>query len=97
MDRLVWRLAGIVGVDPGPLTLRELMLMADARSREAWGHTSSLLALIANVNRDPKRSRPYKASQFNPHLAPRRHRAPVSVGRLTDEIVKVAEQKMRGR
>jgi hypothetical protein len=45
--------SGVFGVDPGPLTLRELLWMAEARAREAWAHTSAVLALIANVNRDP--------------------------------------------
>jgi hypothetical protein len=33
------------------LTLRELVWMAEARQRDAWGRTSTLLAMIANVAR----------------------------------------------
>lgn len=55
------------GINPGPLTLRELLWMADARGRESWAHTSAILALIANVNRNPKKTRPYKPSDFDPH------------------------------
>ena len=51
--RVVYELAGVIGVDPGPLTLRELLWMSEARAREAWAHTSAGLALIANVNGDP--------------------------------------------
>ena len=40
--------------------------MAEARQRYAWTHTSSLLALIANTNRDPKKHRPFKPSDFDP-------------------------------
>ena len=29
--RLIWQLAGVVGLDPGPFTLRELVWMADAK------------------------------------------------------------------
>ena len=61
-----WRLAGIAGVDPGPLTLRELGLMADGRAKFEWGIASSLMALLANLNRDPKRGKPLKPSDFNP-------------------------------
>lgn len=43
--------------------------MAEARGREAWAHTSAILALIANVNRDPKRTRPYKPGDFDPYSA----------------------------
>ena len=41
--------------------------MAEAKSKESWAHTSTVLALIANVNRDPKKSRPFKPADFNPH------------------------------
>ena len=60
-------MAGIIGLDPGPLTLRELLLMAESRSQENWAHTSAILALVANVNRDPKKSRAFKPADFNPH------------------------------
>jgi len=40
--------------------------MCEAHMDERWSHTSSLLALIANVNRDPKKTGPFKASDFHP-------------------------------
>lgn len=40
----------MAGVDPGPLTLRELLWMSEARGRFAWEQTASLLAKIHNVN-----------------------------------------------
>jgi len=43
--------------------------MAEARGRESWAHTSAILALIANVNRDPKKTRPFKPSDFDPYSA----------------------------
>lgn len=43
--------------------------MAEAHGREAWGRTSAVLALIANVNRDPKKTRPFKPSDFDPYSA----------------------------
>ncbi len=50
---------------------------AVARGRAAWAHTSSVLAMIANVNRDPKRSRPFQPADFDPHpLADRDERLP---------------------
>ena len=42
--------------------------MAEGRAKDAWQHTSSLLALIANVNRDPKKTKLFKPSDFNPTL-----------------------------
>ena len=41
--------------------------MAEARSRQRWAHTSSLLALLANAHRDPKKNRPFTPADFNPH------------------------------
>jgi len=43
--------------------------MAEARGRDNWAHTSAILALVANVNRDPKKTRPYKPSDFDPYSA----------------------------
>lgn len=41
--------------------------MVEGRNAEAWSHTSSVLALIANVNRDPKKRRAFKPADFNPY------------------------------
>jgi hypothetical protein len=54
-------------VNPDPLTLRELLAMAEAKSRDNWNHTSAILALIINVNRDPKKQRAVKPKELNPH------------------------------
>jgi hypothetical protein len=54
-------------VNPDPLTLRELLAMAEAKSRDNWNHTSAVLALIINVNRDPKKQRAVKPKELNPH------------------------------
>ncbi len=40
--------------------------MADARQREAWGRISSVMALIANTQRDPKKTRPFRPGDFDP-------------------------------
>ena len=48
--------------------------MAEGLGRERWTHTSVVMALIANVNRDPKKTRPFKPEQFNPYAnTDRRH------------------------
>lgn len=41
--------------------------MSEAKSSDAWRHTAAVLALIANVNRDPRKQRPFKPEDFNPH------------------------------
>lgn len=42
--------------------------MAEGKSKDAWQHTSAILALIANVNRGPKKTKLFKPSDFNPTL-----------------------------
>jgi hypothetical protein len=56
--------------------------MALARRREQWDHTSNLMALLVNINRDPKRGQAVKASKFHPF--------PPSEIELTDEEKKRA-------
>ncbi len=42
--------------------------MAEAVQRQAWNHTSSILALLFNVNRAP-RTEPARPRDFNPFAA----------------------------
>ena len=46
--------------------MRELALMADARARFEWGIASSQMSLMANLQRDPKKGKPFRPSDFNP-------------------------------
>ena len=57
----------MAGVDPDPYTLAQLQLLARGRQKSEWAQTSTILAVLANANRDPKR-RPYPwdADDFNP-------------------------------
>lgn len=75
---MIFRLAGIIGIDPGPRTLRELVWMADAKRSEAWDHTAELLALVANIFSKNK----IKSSAFHPFAE-----------RETDKPVKAGEHK----
>lgn len=56
--------------------------MLVAHQRDRWNHTSHLLALIANCNRDPKtRRQPFEPAEFNPYAErPKRQRikAPIT-------------------
>ena len=56
--------------------------MAEARGRDEWGRTAALLALIANVNRDPRRGRAFRASDFNPYEARRRTGVPITAANI---------------
>ena len=40
--------------------------MSDARQRHEWSIASTLMAVLANIHRDPKRSRTLKPSDFDP-------------------------------
>lgn len=72
------------------MTLRELVAMAEARERSEWSRMSQLLALTANVHRDPKRTAPVRACDMNPFDRRDRdiviERAPISV--LRDVFIK---------
>ena len=41
--------------------------MAEGHGRDAWARCSVLCALIANANRDPKKGRAFKPSDFDPY------------------------------
>jgi hypothetical protein len=48
------------------------MWMVESKRREAWDHTSALLALLANAHRDPKKGRAFRPEDFHPCVAPRK-------------------------
>ena len=41
--------------------------MAEGLGRERWAHTSVICSLVANANRDPKKHRAFKPSDFDPY------------------------------
>ena len=88
-------MAGAVGVDPAPLTLRQLLWMAEGLGRERWGHTSLICAMFANAHRDPKRTRPFKPSDFDPYARQDR-RERVVAGEETLEMLKEAFTGRKG-
>ena len=55
--------------------------MAEARGRDNWQRTSAVLALLANIHRDPKRSGLFKPDDFNPYT--RRRPARLGKGSIT--------------
>ena len=86
---MIYELAGFVGIDPDPLTLRELAWMARGRASRLWDHTASLLAMTANVHRDPKRSRTHRPVDFHPFEKRRRGgMSPAALRKLKPLFVK---------
>jgi hypothetical protein len=61
---LLFELAGIVGVSPDNLTLRELLIMSEARQVAEWDRTAAMLCQVANLNR-PKNKKAYSLDGFN--------------------------------
>lgn len=43
------------------------MWTAEGKSKSVWQHTSAVLSLIANVNRDPKKQSAFEPGDFNPY------------------------------
>ena len=46
--------------------------MADARQHDQWNFASAIMAMLANIYRDPKKGRAFKPLDFHP-LAHARH------------------------
>ena len=63
-------------------------MMADARGKFEWEQTASLMALIVNLVRDPKKSKPAKPEAFNPYAQKEQKitKAPLSI--LKDVFVR---------
>ena len=56
--------------------------MAEGRGRAEWSRMSSLMALVANVNRDPRRSRAFRPKDFNPYEARRTGGVPITAANI---------------
>ncbi len=84
---LVWQHAGILGVNPGPFTLRELCVMSKARKKDEWTRTSASLAMLHNINRDPKKCEARTPDYFNP-FAERKTEKRVVDSKLAFKIMK---------
>ena len=60
--------------------------MADARGQMEWEQTASLMALVVNLVRDPKKSKPAKPDAFYAQKVQKITKAPLSI--LKDVFVK---------
>jgi len=64
---VIWQIAGAVGINPLPLTLRELVWMAESRNQSVWHPWAVYLSMFANVNRDKKKKpSPFTPQEFMP-------------------------------
>ena len=53
-------------MNPDTFTLRELVWMVEGRGEFEWSQTASLMALAANLMRDPKKGKAASPADFNP-------------------------------
>ena len=65
-----------IGVDPGPLTLRELLWMAEGRAEADWAHTSAVLAAVWSANANLKKPKVFRPDEFNPMRSDGQKRKP---------------------
>lgn len=68
--------------------------MARGKSRGLWQHTSSVLAILANVHRDPRRTKAFKPSDFDPTTTRRRRGGGIGREQFISAIV--AEARRHG-
>lgn len=61
--------------------------MAEARQKHDWSQTSSLMALIANAHRDPKKHGPFKPTDFDPTSRSQSQPLRVDVAVLKDVFI----------
>lgn len=80
-------MAAIVGLDPWPYSLRELIWMSEAKQTESWNHTATMLATIENCAMTKKR-RPTQPADRHPFAkrAPRKLSRAESL-RMLDQMV----------
>lgn len=82
---MAYEYAGVLGIDPGPFTLRELDVMLEARRLEDWDHTAKTIQELVAVWVDQKKCRvPLDIYTFHPYRMrpPRRPDAKASVQAL---------------
>jgi len=71
--------------------------MAEARQRDEWARTSSLMALIANANRDAKKHRAFRPNDFDPFSQTPKPKQKVDVSILKDIFIKGRHQALGTR
>lgn len=76
---MIWTLAGVLGVEPWRLTLRQMLVMHKAKAQFLWNQTASIVAMIHNVN--ARRSDQKPPDFFNPF------------GRKKEESIQVTPQQ----
>ena len=65
--------------------------MVEGCGRRQWAHTSLLAAILANAHRDPRRTRAFRAEDFNPYASDQPDEAieitPDTIGQLKQAFI----------
>jgi hypothetical protein len=61
--------------------------MAETKQRDEWARTSSLMALFANANRDAKKHRAFRPTDFDPFSQTQAPKQKVDVSILKDIFI----------
>jgi hypothetical protein len=69
---LAEQLAGVCGVDPNPLTLRQLATMADGRQQSDWQKVAAVVCTVVNrgISRKPVNPKQVIPEAFQPKAEP---------------------------
>jgi len=68
--------------------------MAEGHSRDRWSRLASLLAMLANCNRDPKKGRAFKPADFDPYERSDRKKDAI---KITTETLPMMRQAFTGK
>lgn len=60
--------------------------MVEGRRENQWSHTASLMALLINLHRDPKRGRPADPKDLMPKFGPPKPKPKASIDILRDFV-----------
>ena len=61
--------------------------MVEGKQRDEWARTSSLMALIANANRDAKKHRAFRPTDFDPFSQTHKPKQKVDVSILKEIFI----------
>jgi len=81
---VIAEIAGLLGIDVGPYSLRELLWAVDAKRQEEWGKLGVGVAWIVNSqpNFSSKRRKMIHPDQINPYAKRKRRRGVRMRGRI---------------
>ena len=71
--------------------------MAEGKQRDEWARTSSLMALIANANRDAKKHRAFRPTDFDPFSQTHKTKQKIDVSILKEIFIDGKHQQTTTR